>query len=83
MYTERIMSDSEGSTSTGSGHKPLHPPLARTIHLEELEQTVPGIVKKTFKQFTKQSAWEQSKLPGSQVWCGYKLREWESPLASP
>ena len=45
------MSKSEASTSRVSEHEeqPL-PPLAKIIRLEELEQTVLGIVKQTLKR---------------------------------
>ena len=48
----RIMADSEATTSQvsqASNNDSVNPPLAKMIRLDELEQTVLGLVKKTFE----------------------------------
>ena len=47
------MADTEATMSQTSNNSSVNPPLAKMIHLDELEQTVLGLVKKTFKEATK------------------------------
>lgn len=67
IYNKDIMADPEPSTpqiSQASGDGSVNPPLAKMIHLEELEQTVLGLVKKSFKQAYLQTG-DQGTLPGN------------------
>lgn len=57
VKTSRIK-DPKASTSQisqASRDKPVNPPPAKMIRLEELEQTVVGLVKKSFKQAAHQT----------------------------
>ena len=61
-YT-RTMAEQEPQVPQTSGSEPGNPPPAKMIRLENLEQTVLGLVKKGFEQAS-QPAGDQGGYPG-------------------